>query len=597
MHSRFPRPTDRRCGRVTLLAGAGALILSSSAALAATPGAFPRPNLPERVAPAQAEPQKPVTADQLKQAIDEIKRRVAKQQEGRAEATESNLAAELKSANDRIVGLNEQLSRLRAERDTLATELGGAREQLGLLATERRLLEERLRATEARLAEATAQHKSEVAALREERSASQRAADEAQRKLAELERRASELTARVQQVEEERNRLDTALTAARNEQQTITAQREQILGAAQKQVAELERTLAERQRQSEAAAKALEDELAGARQRSAELEKQVAELNRSLADTRKTAEATQASLTATQAERAKLDEQLKVTQAEAEKRSREQLARIERSEKRANELQTEMEALRSVAQASVAEVQSLGEQLLRSLGENQQLLSAFAELRQSKELMERELVAARRDADHWASETHALRNQLAGRQVPVAPEAVPMRSGEVVPLAAERSTPAAPERPAPAPVSTQLAAIKPPAGDADLPTLVRDLAAVETGDGWLMTMVSGTAFRSGSEELIADASDSLGRIAKLIEAYGPNAIRIVGHTDSFGDAEVNRRLSLRRAESVRSYLVTNQVLDGSRIATEGMGEDRPIASNDTVEGRRANRRVEVYLKR
>jgi outer membrane protein OmpA-like peptidoglycan-associated protein len=88
----------------------------------------------------------------------------------------------------------------------------------------------------------------------------------------------------------------------------------------------------------------------------------------------------------------------------------------------------------------------------------------------------------------------------------------------------------------------------------------------------------------------------LSRLARTIRD-GTGKVRIVGHTDSNGDAEPNRRLSLRRAQSVRDYLVSTYGIDPTRFTVDGQGEDSPITNNDTVAGRRANRRVEVFVAR
>ncbi len=71
-------------------------------------------------------------------------------------------------------------------------------------------------------------------------------------------------------------------------------------------------------------------------------------------------------------------------------------------------------------------------------------------------------------------------------------------------------------------------------------------------------------------------------------------VRVIGHTDSTGPAEYNQRLSERRAQSVANYLI-DQGISTERISTIGMGENEPIATNETTEGRRLNRRVDVEL--
>ncbi|HEY9239430.1 MAG TPA: OmpA family protein, partial [Burkholderiaceae bacterium] len=68
----------------------------------------------------------------------------------------------------------------------------------------------------------------------------------------------------------------------------------------------------------------------------------------------------------------------------------------------------------------------------------------------------------------------------------------------------------------------------------------------------------------------------------------------VGHTDSVGSDAYNQRLSIRRSEAVKSYLVTKGV-EKNRVYTEGKGEKQPVADNKTAEGRAKNRRVEIEV--
>ena len=71
-------------------------------------------------------------------------------------------------------------------------------------------------------------------------------------------------------------------------------------------------------------------------------------------------------------------------------------------------------------------------------------------------------------------------------------------------------------------------------------------------------------------------------------------MRIVGHTDSTGSDAINNPLSLARAESARNFL-TMRGVSGARIQVEGRGSHQPVASNDTLDGRARNRRVEIYV--
>ncbi|HZB53529.1 MAG TPA: OmpA family protein, partial [Reyranella sp.] len=82
---------------------------------------------------------------------------------------------------------------------------------------------------------------------------------------------------------------------------------------------------------------------------------------------------------------------------------------------------------------------------------------------------------------------------------------------------------------------------------------------------------------------------------ELISMYDDRQVLIIGHSDAMGDAAHNRQLSERRAELVKQIFVDYFELPADRLSTEGMGDARPIASNATPEGRRANRRVEVLI--
>jgi OOP family OmpA-OmpF porin len=71
-------------------------------------------------------------------------------------------------------------------------------------------------------------------------------------------------------------------------------------------------------------------------------------------------------------------------------------------------------------------------------------------------------------------------------------------------------------------------------------------------------------------------------------------VEVAGHTDSVGSEEYNQGLSERRANTVRDYLASKGI-NASRLTARGYGEGRPVASNDTSEGRQENRRVELVV--
>jgi outer membrane protein OmpA-like peptidoglycan-associated protein/opacity protein-like surface antigen len=104
-------------------------------------------------------------------------------------------------------------------------------------------------------------------------------------------------------------------------------------------------------------------------------------------------------------------------------------------------------------------------------------------------------------------------------------------------------------------------------------------------------VLDGVAFASGSSVLTADARLQLEEVAAWL-AGEPGPVEIRGHTDASGEAEANRDLSVRRAESVRQALI-QLGLPAARLTAVGYGEEAPIADNGTPEGRASNRRVEV----
>jgi len=83
-------------------------------------------------------------------------------------------------------------------------------------------------------------------------------------------------------------------------------------------------------------------------------------------------------------------------------------------------------------------------------------------------------------------------------------------------------------------------------------------------------------------------------LANVMKNYPELKVVIEGHTDNLGSAAYNKKLSQQRAEAVKKYLVERGI-DANRIKAQGFGEERPIASNDTEEGRQKNRRVEAAV--
>jgi len=114
------------------------------------------------------------------------------------------------------------------------------------------------------------------------------------------------------------------------------------------------------------------------------------------------------------------------------------------------------------------------------------------------------------------------------------------------------------------------------------------------GDDIILNMPGNVTFRTGSADLNAQFFKVLDGVALVAKKYDKTIIEVAGHTDNVGDASYNRQLSQRRASAVADYLVSRGVA-AARMMTAAGGEEHPIASNATEQGRSANRRVEVTL--
>ncbi|WP_299185290.1 OmpA family protein [uncultured Psychrobacter sp.] len=101
-------------------------------------------------------------------------------------------------------------------------------------------------------------------------------------------------------------------------------------------------------------------------------------------------------------------------------------------------------------------------------------------------------------------------------------------------------------------------------------------------------------FESGSANLTPLGLGILDDMAGVIQSLGNKPITITGHTDNVGNSATNLVLSNERAEAVKQYLIGRNI-DATRLSTTGKGDADPIASNDTEEGRRRNRRIEFTL--
>lgn len=118
---------------------------------------------------------------------------------------------------------------------------------------------------------------------------------------------------------------------------------------------------------------------------------------------------------------------------------------------------------------------------------------------------------------------------------------------------------------------------------------------VNTGSELVVTMPNDILFDSGSDFVRSDLRRDLGELATSLNDYPDTTIDVIGHTDNTGPASMNQELSARRAQAVTEELVASGVAP-SRLRTFGRGEDEPVASNLTEDGKAQNRRVEIIIR-
>jgi OOP family OmpA-OmpF porin len=112
----------------------------------------------------------------------------------------------------------------------------------------------------------------------------------------------------------------------------------------------------------------------------------------------------------------------------------------------------------------------------------------------------------------------------------------------------------------------------------------------------LLIRLKGLSFEKNRSAIASKNYSLLQKVQNVISDVNPSEILIEGHTDSTGNKKLNDDLSKKRAESVQSYLVSNNNIDSNMITAEGLGYSKPISSNKTATGRAQNRRVDVIIK-
>ena len=141
---------------------------------------------------------------------------------------------------------------------------------------------------------------------------------------------------------------------------------------------------------------------------------------------------------------------------------------------------------------------------------------------------------------------------------------------------------------APAPAAAAPAAAPAPAAAAPAPAAPQPAVATK------VTYAADAFFDFDKSVLKPEGKAKLDDLVSKVKGINLEVIIAVGHTDSVGSDAYNQKLSVRRSEAVKAYLVSKGI-EKNRVYTEGKGEKQPVADNKTAEGRAKNRRVEIEV--
>lgn len=123
-----------------------------------------------------------------------------------------------------------------------------------------------------------------------------------------------------------------------------------------------------------------------------------------------------------------------------------------------------------------------------------------------------------------------------------------------------------------------------------------DEARVLREEGSIVVRLVGMNFASAKAEIRPDNFPLLTKVKEALAMYPGAQVTIEGHTDAYGTDEANQVLSQERADAVMQYLLANSNLSAANVTAVGFGETRPIANNETKEGREKNRRIDIVIK-
>lgn len=120
------------------------------------------------------------------------------------------------------------------------------------------------------------------------------------------------------------------------------------------------------------------------------------------------------------------------------------------------------------------------------------------------------------------------------------------------------------------------------------------VSVTRVGDEIILNMPGNITFATSSADINASFYPVLNSVGVVLKEFDKTVVDVGGHADSTGSDQINVPLSQNRAQSVATYL-QSQGVNGQRFLVSGYGSARPIASNDTADGRQQNRRVEITL--
>jgi len=126
-------------------------------------------------------------------------------------------------------------------------------------------------------------------------------------------------------------------------------------------------------------------------------------------------------------------------------------------------------------------------------------------------------------------------------------------------------------------------------------TFTRDEASVLRDENDVIIRLVGLNFDVGKSEIKPGYFSLLTKVQNAINTFPQCKVTVEGNTDSYGSDNLNLKLSQQRADAVKAYLMANMPLDASRIEAMGFGETKPIANNETAEGRTKNRRIDIVI--